>query len=171
MGSFRCYDSSNVIATLMMANFHLNTTDVAIFPNVCLWRRSLCSDLVLTLKNCIEPPSYARTAYMFLACVASVSNQVTERKLEREQPPPPPSFLFFCFRPNFLDEHARKRLLRRLICCFNMALISFRLFRKNLGNLPDFFGQMVYRPPWQKNSRTPMLVNQSYIVKYPESVP
>ena len=35
------------------------------FPNVCLWRRSLCSDLVLTLKNCIEPPSYARTAYVF----------------------------------------------------------------------------------------------------------
>ena len=64
MGSFRCYDSSNVIATLMMTNFHLNTTDVAIFPNVCLWRRSLCSDLVLTLKNCIEPPSYARTAYV-----------------------------------------------------------------------------------------------------------
>ena len=53
MGSFRCYDSSNVIATLMMTNFHLNTTDIAIFPNVCLWRRSLCSDLVLTLKNCI----------------------------------------------------------------------------------------------------------------------
>ena len=64
MGSFRCYDSSNVIATLMMANFHFNTTDVAIFPNVCLWRRSLCSDLVLTLKNRIEPPSYARTAYV-----------------------------------------------------------------------------------------------------------
>ena len=64
MGSFRCYDSSNVIATLMMTNFHLNTADVAIFPNVCLWRRSLCSDLVLTLKNCIEPPSYARTAYV-----------------------------------------------------------------------------------------------------------
>ena len=62
MGSFRCYDSSNVIATLMMTNFHLNTTDVAIFPNVCLWRRSLCSDL--TMKNCIEPPSYSRTAYV-----------------------------------------------------------------------------------------------------------
>ena len=64
MGSFRCYDGCNVIATLMMTNFHLNTTDVTIFPNVCLWRRSLCSDLVLTLKNCIEPPSYARTAYV-----------------------------------------------------------------------------------------------------------
>ena len=42
------------------------------------------------------------------------------------------------------------------LCCCNMALISFRLFRKNLGNLRDVFGQMVYRPPWQKISRTPM---------------
>ena len=39
-------------------------TVVAIFPNVCLWRRSLCSNLVLTLKNCIEPPSYASTGYV-----------------------------------------------------------------------------------------------------------
>ena len=36
------------------------------------------------------------------------------------------------------------------LCCCNMALISFRLFRKNLGNLRDFFGQMV------KISCTPM---------------
>ena len=28
-----------------------------------------------------------------------------------------------------------------------MALVSFRLFCKNLGNLHEFFGQMVYRPP------------------------
>ena len=42
------------------------------------------------------------------------------------------------------------------LCCCNMALISFRPFRKNLGNLRDFFGQMVYRPPWQKISLTPM---------------
>ena len=54
MESFHCYDNSDVIATLM----------VAVFPNVCLWRRSLCSDLVLTMKNCVEPPSYARTAYV-----------------------------------------------------------------------------------------------------------
>ena len=33
----------------------------------------------------------------------------------------------------------------------NTALLSFRLFRKNLGNLRDFFGQMVYRPPLAKN--------------------
>ena len=38
----------------------------------------------------------------------------------------------------------------------SMTLVSLRLFRKNLGNLLEFFGQMVRRPPWQKNARTPM---------------
>ena len=95
MESFCCYDNSDVIATLVMRNFHLNTTVVAIFLNVFLWRHSLCSDLVLTLENCTEPPSYATTAY-----VVGIW----------------PSY-------------------------------SFRLFRKNLGNLRDVFGQMVYRPP------------------------
>ena len=51
---------------------------------------------VLTLKNCIEPLSYAST-----------------------------------------------------VCC--MALVSFRPFCKNLGNLQEFFGQMDYRPPLAKN--------------------
>ena len=39
-----------------------------------------------------------------------------------------------------------------------MALVSFLLFRKNLGNLREFFGQMAYRlpTPWQKIARTPM---------------
>ena len=32
-----------------------------------------------------------------------------------------------------------------------MALVSFLLFRKNLGKLREFFGQMVYRPPLAKN--------------------
>ena len=58
---------------------------------------------VLTLKNCMEPFSYASAAYV----VAS-------------------------------------------------ALVAVRLFCKNLGNLKKFFGQMVYRPPWQKITRTPM---------------
>ena len=52
------------------------------------------------------------------------------------------------------------------LCCCNMALISFRLFRKNLGNLRNFFGQMVYRPPWQKISRTPMIM---YVWNLPTS--
>ena len=33
-----------------------------------------------------------------------------------------------------------------------MALVSFRLFCKNLGNSHEFFGQMVYPPPLAENS-------------------
>ena len=74
-----------------------------------------------------------------LACVASVSNRVIARKLEREQkkkgawkgegegrrgeeetafpsfPSPSPVNHFFRSCPNFLDELARKRFLRRLV--------------------------------------------------------
>ena len=83
-----------------------NKTMVAIFPNVCLWRRSYSQNWeVLTLKN-----------------IAS-------------------SHLHMPVRPTLLHR---------------MALVSFLLFRKNLGNLREFFGQIVYRPPWQKIARTPM---------------
>ena len=48
-------------------------------------------------------------------------------------PPPPPSFLcFFCSRPNFLDELARKRLLRMLGKCDNRRY-SFRGFSDNVA--------------------------------------
>ena len=60
MASFRCYDNSDVIATLIMTNFHLNTTVVAIFPNVCLWRRSLCSNLAG-----IDPEKLYRGTFMY----------------------------------------------------------------------------------------------------------
>ena len=40
-----------------------------------------------------------------------------------------------------------------------MGFVSFRLFCKNLGYLQEFFGQMVYRPPWPKIARTPMAPN------------
>ena len=66
MVSFRCYDNFNVISIQIVTNFHLSTTVMAIFPNVCLWQRSLCSNLVLTLKNCIEPPLYASMAYVVI---------------------------------------------------------------------------------------------------------
>ena len=47
MASFRCYDSSDVIATLIMTNFPLYLIQLwwQFFPNACLWRRSLCSNL------------------------------------------------------------------------------------------------------------------------------
>ena len=37
-----------------------------------------------------------------------------------------------------------------------MALVSFRLFCKNLVNLQEFLGQMVSRPTWPKIACTPM---------------
>ena len=47
-------------------------------------------------------------------------------------------------------------MLVRPMLLHRMALVSVRLFCKNLGNLQEFFGQMVYRPPWQKIARTPI---------------
>ena len=46
-----------------------------------------------------------------------------------------------------------------------MAVVSFLLFRKNLGNLREFFGQIFYRPPWQKISLTPMIVKVFSVTK------
>ena len=67
MTSFRCYDNSHVIKTYEKFLSISNKTMVAIFPNVCLWRRSYAQNYeVLTLKNCysIEPPSYPSAAYV-----------------------------------------------------------------------------------------------------------
>ena len=52
-------------------------------------------------------------------------------------------------------------MLVRPMLLHRMALVSVRLFCKNLGNLQEFFRQMVYRPPWQKIARTPMKVAAS----------
>ena len=107
MASFRCYDSSDVSAILIITNFPLYLIQLwwQFFPNACLWRRSLCSNLA----------------------------GIDSEKL---------------YRATFICQYG-------LFCC--MALVSFRLFRRNLGNLQEFFGQMDYRPPWQKIARTPML--------------
>ena len=97
MASFRCYDSSDVIAILIMTNFPLYLIQLwwQFFPNACLWRRSLCSNLA----------------------------GIDSEKL---------------YRATFICQYG-------LFCC--MALVSFRLFCKNLGNLQECFGQMDYRPP------------------------
>ena len=53
----------------------------------------------------------------FVACVASVSNRVIARKLERflRSPPPSPSFMFFCSCPSFLDEPREETLATQAI--------------------------------------------------------
>ena len=49
-----------------------NTTVVAIFPNVCLWRRSLCSNLAGIDPEKVYTFSYASTAYVVASDLVSV---------------------------------------------------------------------------------------------------
>ena len=49
------------------------------------------------------------------------------------------------------------------LCCCHMALISFRLFRKNLGNFRYVLGKWFTAPPWQKISPTPMFLLSSLL--------
>ena len=95
------------------------------------------SNEIYLLSFFIHGKQLVHPSCILIACVASVSNRVIARKLEREQkkvegggggekrkrlpvsfvplPLPLPLHSFFCSRPNFLDKLARKRLLRRLV--------------------------------------------------------
>ena len=67
MASFRCYDNSDVIATLIMTNFHLYLIQLWWqFFQMFVYGDVVYAQtwLVLTLKNCIEALSYASTAYV-----------------------------------------------------------------------------------------------------------
>ena len=71
-------------------------------------------------------------------------------------PPPPPSFLFFCSRPNFLDELARNHLLRRLK---NLQPTFFMIFPSQLNGrlvrrgFSGFASDMEDRIiPWDSNT-------------------
>ena len=79
MASFRCYDNSHVIKTYDKFLSISNKTMVAIFPNVCLWRRSYSQNWeVLTficqygLRYCIVSPSFL--VYCFVKIWATWEN-------------------------------------------------------------------------------------------------
>ena len=52
----------------------------------------------------------------------------------------------------------------RPLLLHRMALVSFRLYVSE--KFFEFFWEMVYRPPWQKISRTPMLLTRLLIVVF-----
>ena len=83
---------------------------------------------------------------LYIACVASVSNRVIARKLERGQKNSPSPVIphFFCPRPNFLDELGRKRLPRRL-CFIYPAYRLGRTFFQLLRLLPISLNISVHR--------------------------
>ena len=102
MASFRCYGNSDVIATLITTVFHLYL--------IQLWwqffQMFVYGDVVyaqtwqvLTLKNCMEPFSYASTAYVVASALVSVrpicknlSNlqKIFGQMVYRSPPPPWP---------------------------------------------------------------------------------
>ena len=60
MASFHCYDNSDVIATLIITNFHLYLIQLGCQSfQIFVYGDVVCAQTweVLTLKNCIEPPS------------------------------------------------------------------------------------------------------------------
>ena len=64
-------------------------------------------------------------------------------------------FIIFLLLSTVLYFH----FICRPMLVHRMTLVSFRLLRENLGNLREFFGQMVHRPPGKKNAGTPMSIN------------
>ena len=77
MASFRCYDNSDVIATLITTNFHLYLMQLwwQIFQMYMLVYDDVVyaqTWQVLTLENRIEPFSYASTAYVVASAPVSV---------------------------------------------------------------------------------------------------
>ena len=62
-------------------------------------------------------------------------------------------------------------MLVRPMLLHRMALVSVRLFFKNLGKLQEFFGQMGYRPPPPPAKKLPirlckgLLINRSVCYK------
>ena len=97
MPSFRCYDNSDVIATRIITNFHLYL--------IQLWwqffQMFVYGDVVyaqtwqvLTLKNCIEPLSYASTAYVVASYGPRFCSTVFGGNLEVIWPMPK-NFTFF----------------------------------------------------------------------------
>ena len=101
MASFRCYDNSDVIAFLIMTNFHLYL--------IKLWWQFF---------------------QMF------VYGDVVMLRIGRYWP----------WKTVTVSSHLHMPVRPMLL--HSMALVSFRLYvRKNLGNLWEFFGQMVDPPP------------------------
>ena len=123
-------------------NIHMNSPNPSDKKKISTWIRQ-------TRRIKKNPPWRAVSQIcgfdVQVACVASVSNRVRagakkKKKMERgrggkKRSPPSLPFpspvipFFFCSRPNFPDELARKRLLRRLMCRVHWVRMDGRPIR------------------------------------------
>jgi len=151
---------------------------VAIFPNVCLWRRSLCSNLpgILTLKKCIELFSYASTAYVVASALAcsrlrdSCEKSFNKKKCEKRAGAP----IFLSATAPFPKSRASYFRFAR----FNTSALYYlrawhRLHRPSFlfdcfvnisATCKNFLGKWFAAPPRQKIVRTPMVPCIPYIL-------
>ena len=68
MASFRCYDNSHVIATLIITNVHLYLIQLWLeFFQIFVYGDVVYAKTweLVTLKNCIEPPLYVKYWQIF----------------------------------------------------------------------------------------------------------
>ena len=125
MASFRCYDNSDVIATLIITNFHLYLIQLwcqffQIFVNGDVVYAQTWE--VLTLKNCIEPPYISgnekncHSTYEFgLPCDRMIS---------------PPHSFFHCVSVSLFEWVSCKK--KKSVFCFRHHVKIILLFRKLL---------------------------------------
>ena len=69
MASFRCYDNSHVIATLIITNVHLYLIQLWLeFFQIFVYGDVVYAKTweLVTLKNCVEPPLYVIILANFL---------------------------------------------------------------------------------------------------------
>ena len=113
------------------------------------WKSSLVSNMVGERgRRKGKKVRAGRAMEPFIQCVAQI---------EKKEPPQHHGTTTSECHGSF---HKYQRHKPMLVHC--ITLIPFRLIRKNLGNLPEFFGQMVHRLPRQKIAHTSKNINIKY---------
>ena len=85
MASFRCYDNSHVIATLIITNVHLYLIQLWLeFFQIFVYGDVVYAKTweLVTLKNCIEPPLYVKYWQIFWSWILRTVSKFSKRKTE-----------------------------------------------------------------------------------------
>ena len=115
-----------------------------------LQMRWMCLNAAFYHKN----PSCFTGIYPWIHVTAQLKHRYITLTLN--PPPSPPQTKFWATQTFWAAREIWAKPVFYVSASYD--LLSFQLISKNLGNLQEFFGQMVYRPPWQKIARTSMLI-------------
>ena len=152
------FDSGRILQHLVQnqckRTFVLNLTLQASFvgwqSHYGLQMRWMCLNAAFYHRN----PCFFTGIYPWRHITAELKQRYITLTLNPHPPPPQPNF----GQLRHFGQQEKFGQSQFFMLVHRMTLLSFQLFSKNLGNLQEFFGQMVYRPPWQKIARTSMLI-------------